>query len=100
MRGNPRAVDALPYPGSTDKEEWDFLILCLEARVLWNNDREEEKGLDVPPEDSRRLKEQLGIADDYYVAVPPDPSEEQAEFLLEELRRLTPEGALFHRFLR
>ena len=59
--------------------------------MLWDNDWEADDPLDVAPEESRLLKSVLGIPDDYYIAVPPDPSDAQAEQLLAELRDLTAE---------
>lgn len=85
-------INPLPHAESSNKEEWEFVILCLEGQVLWDNDWEIQEHLDVPPERSRRWKQQLGISYDYFVAVPPDPSDAQAELLLVELRRLTPHG--------
>jgi hypothetical protein len=89
--GRESELEELPTPESRDKEHWDFLMLCLEGKVLWDNDWEADDRLDVAPEESRRLKSELGIPDDYYIAIPPDPSDEQAEQLLAELRDLTAE---------
>jgi hypothetical protein len=57
--------------------------------VLWDNDWELESSLDADPQVSEHLKRELGIVDDYYVAVPLDPSDSQTEQLLAELRELT-----------
>ena len=86
---NSDVMERLPHPGSTNKEAWDFLIVCLEGQVLWDDDWEIEEQLDVPPESSRRWKQKLGIPDDYYTAVAPDPSDAEAEIMLEKLRQLT-----------
>jgi hypothetical protein len=65
------------------------LFDCLEGRLLWARDWEMEEHLDADPEASRRVKQELGIDADYFVAVPPDPSEEECERLVGELRELT-----------
>ena len=82
-------LEDFPHHESRDKEIWDFLIECLEASVLWDNDFEAENWQDASPEQSRPLKPLLGIPDNYYVAVPWDPSDEDAEKLLQELHDLT-----------
>lgn len=84
-------LERLPDPESRDREEWNFLIECLEGNVLWDNDFEVDNRLDASPELSRHLKSGLGISDDYYVAVAPDPSDKEAERQLEELHDLTAE---------
>ncbi len=66
-----------------------MLLDCLEDRVLWDNDWEMEEQLDADPDTSRRLKQELGIEEDYFVAIPPDPNDEEAERLWDELRELT-----------
>ena len=81
-------LEEFPHHKSRDQDTWNFLIECLEATVLWDNDFEAENRLDAPPEQSHPLKSLLGIPDSYYVAVPWDPSDEEAEKLLEELKQL------------
>ncbi len=82
-------LEELPNPDARDKDDWDFVIQCLEGNVLWDNDFEAENRQDASPEQSRPLKSLLGIPDDYYVAVPWEPSDEDAEKLLQELHDLT-----------
>ena len=81
--------DELPREGCKEKEDWKFLVDCLESRVLWDYDWQLEDSIDLAPEASRRLKDELGIADDYFVAVPPDPPDAEAERLLRQLIDLT-----------
>ncbi len=51
---------------------------CLTDAVLWDEDwRDSESLLDADPKASRAVKEVLGIDEDYYVAVPPDPTDEE-----------------------
>jgi len=75
-----------------DPDDWDLLLDCLEDRLLWDRDWEMEDHLDADPETGRRLKQELGIDEDYFVAVPPDPTDEECERLLGELRELTQHG--------
>ncbi|NLF71767.1 MAG: hypothetical protein GX575_22275 [Candidatus Anammoximicrobium sp.] len=78
----------LPAEDCRDKLEWDYPVDCLEARVLWDYDWQLEDSIDLSPDASRRLKDELGIADDYFVAVPPDPPDAEAERLLEAMNEL------------
>ncbi|HPM84756.1 MAG TPA: hypothetical protein PLF81_28820 [Candidatus Anammoximicrobium sp.] len=82
-------TDELPREDCTEKADWEFLVDCLESRVLWDYDWQLEDSIDLAPEASRRLKDELGIADDYFVAVPPDPPDAEAERLLQALIELT-----------
>ncbi len=83
-------ADELPVPNCGDFGEWEILIECLEAGVLWDADWDGgEMHLDADPETSRRLKELMRIDEDYYVDVPPDPSGKQLEEVLATLRELT-----------
>jgi len=84
-----QVTDHLPDENSTEKADWEFLIDCLEGRVLWDYDWQLEDSVDLAPDASQRLKDELGIADDYFVTVPPDPSDAEAERLLQQLIELT-----------
>jgi hypothetical protein len=84
-------LEKLPSPKNRARREWDFLIECLEGTVLWDNDFEAEKWPDASPEVSHPLNSILGIPENYYVDIPWDPSDEDAERLLEELHDLTSE---------
>jgi len=83
------APDELPHEMDRDKEIWTFLIECLVGCVLWDNDYECQESLDLPPEESRRLRAILGVADDYHTEVPPDPPDEQANLYVDALMGLT-----------
>jgi hypothetical protein len=82
-------IGDLPRANSTSREDWTLLLEGLEDRVLWDRDWELDLSLDVEPQSSKRLKRKLGIGNDYFIAVPPDPTDSQAEQLLAELRELT-----------
>jgi hypothetical protein len=87
--GREVGIEELPEPDDTDFDEWDLLIGCLEDNLLWDEDWEMVDHLDASPEVARRVKQELGILDDYFVAVPNDPSDTEAERLLAELRSVT-----------
>jgi len=83
------APDELPHEMDGDKETWTFLVECLAGCVLWDNDYESQGSLDLPPEAGRRFRETLGMADDYYTDVPPDPPDNQANLYVDALMGLT-----------
>ena len=87
--GREAEIDDLPSVTEDDPDEWDLLLDCLEDRVLWDCDWEMEEQLDADPDVSQRVKQEMGISDDYFIAVPPDPTDEEANRLLLELRELT-----------
>ncbi len=84
-------IEDLPDVPATDDnpDAWVLLVDCLEDRVLWDNDWEMSEFLDVDPDVGRRMRRELGISDDYFVAVTPDPTDAEVERLLGELRELT-----------
>jgi hypothetical protein len=57
--------------------------------VLWDHDWENGDHLDAAPDVARRIRGELGIADEYFVAIPRDPSDAEAERLLAELKAWT-----------
>ena len=66
------------------------LIDSLAGEILWDEDwRQAEIQMDVSPEQGQAMKKLLGIDEDYYVAVSPDPSEEELEGILALLKKLT-----------
>ena len=82
--------DSLPSPDCKDLEEWDLLIQCLADGVLWDDDwKDTEDFLDADPETSRAMKKLLRIDEDYYVDIPPDPSDEELEDIISTLYELT-----------
>ena len=85
--------EEMPDQNCEDLEEWNLLIDCLMGGVLWDEDWQDgEHFLDAAPETSRGLKKLLGIDKDYYVDVPPDPSDEEVNQLLARLWKLTQGG--------
>ena len=88
VRGHIPADD-LPRDTDCDKSTWTFLVECLAGCVLWDNDYEWQDHLDLPPEESKRMRAALGMDDDYYTDVPPDPHDDQAQRYVDMLRDLT-----------
>jgi hypothetical protein len=85
-----RGIDELPDADCEDLSEWEVLVSALADGVLWDDDwRDSESLLDADPKASRAVKKLLGIDDEYYVAVPPDPSEKEVEGIWATLRDLT-----------
>jgi hypothetical protein len=81
--------EGLPAPDDADLRQWEYPLDFLEQCILWDTDWALSGHLDADPKKSSRAKKQLGIDDDYFVAVPPDPSDAQAARLLAELVELT-----------
>jgi hypothetical protein len=78
-----------PRPDSDDVGEWGRQIDLLMDRIL--EDRDYLAGslfLDSDPDLGRALKGQLGIPDDYYAAIPPDPLPGELEVARDHLRRI------------
>ena len=68
--------DRLPKPDCKDMDEWDLLIDCLAQGILWDADwLDEDLYMDVTPETQSGAKKKLNIADAYFTAIAPDPSE-------------------------
>ena len=74
---------------SDELESWVELVECLAGCVLWDNDYEWQGSLDAPPEESRRVRDILGVAGDYYTDVPPDPPDDQVALYVDALMGLT-----------
>jgi hypothetical protein len=88
-----RGIEELLDPESNDLDEWEVLIDCLADAVFWDEDwREADEHLDADPEASRAVKKLLGIDQDYYIAIPPDPTDEEMNRVWATLRELTCQG--------
>jgi hypothetical protein len=84
-----RGIDELPDADCEDLSEWELLVYCLSDAVLWDEDwRGSESLLDANPKASQAVKKLLGIDEDYYIAVPPDPTDAEMEGIWETLRDL------------
>jgi hypothetical protein len=78
-----------PTPESNDMDDWDPLVEDLENRILWDGDWELESNIaDSSPEDAQRSKDFLGITDEYYLDVAPDPPDSEIPKLVRQLKTL------------
>lgn len=79
----------VPESGCEDREEWDIEIQEVADCILWDADYEDDSlYLDRPPEESQVLREEMRIDEDYYLAIPDDPRDEQIQDTLTEIRRV------------
>jgi hypothetical protein len=81
----------LPEANCTDRNEWDLLLVILSDRILWDDDfQTADPFLDAPPDKAGVMRSMMAIDDDYYRAVPPDPTDSDLERIratLGELRK-------------
>jgi hypothetical protein len=77
----------LPYPGCVDVEQWDGLVESLTDAVLWDRDFEmADTFLDIDPGVSQQRRQLLGINDEYFTTVAPDPRPRELEHLISATR--------------
>ena len=61
-------------------EEWELAIESLRSRILADEDWQMETlAIDLAPDTSKSLKKEMGIQRDYFIDIPPDGSDEEAE---------------------
>jgi hypothetical protein len=81
--------DPLPDPTCTDLGEWLLLLECLSGVIFWDSDYDMGRYfLDADPEEARERLRRMTIAEEYYVAVAPDPDQEELEGFRRTLREL------------
>ena len=79
----------LPDESSHDMDRWKFLVEILSDQILWDNDFNTEACFaDSSPEFSQETYEDMGIDDEYFLAVPPDPRDSNLEQIRKMLREL------------
>ena len=78
-----------PAEASRDVAEWGILVEFLETRLLWDADYLDE-GLyaDQAPEAGQFLKDQMGVPDEYFTAVAPDPTDRDLDVARQKIRGL------------
>jgi hypothetical protein len=87
---NDQWEEPLPEPGCDELGEWDLLLECLSNHIFWDADYAMGRDfLDTDPDVSRAKMQELGIAEDYYRAIAPDPTEEQLAKIRRTLREIT-----------
>ena len=63
-----------------DIEEWEMVIECLRGRILADEDWQMEAiVMDLAPSTGEDLKQLMGIKGDYFIDIPPDVTDEEAE---------------------
>jgi hypothetical protein len=90
-REDPSETWLPPAVDSADFDDWEFLVDGLANRILWE-DGDYEMGdafMDAAPSESRARMHVMGIADDYYTAIAPDPTDEELEHIRRLLRSVT-----------
>lgn len=61
-------------------DEWELAIESLRSRILADEDWQMEAlAMDLAPQKSQSMKQNLGIQRDYFVDIPPDGTDEEAE---------------------
>ncbi|NND97939.1 MAG: hypothetical protein HKN47_11485 [Pirellulaceae bacterium] len=69
---------SMPSETNRDIGQWEYLIESLTDAVLWDRDYEmADSFLDVDPGVSQQRRRLLGIDDDYFTRVAPDPHSEE-----------------------
>lgn len=82
-------AEDLPDADCIDVQEWFFEIEAMAEMILWDNDYLSESDfVDDSPEDSDRLKELIGITDDYFLEIADDPKPSEIDTILSELKAL------------
>ncbi|MEZ6117084.1 MAG: hypothetical protein R3C28_11000 [Pirellulaceae bacterium] len=79
--------DHVPGVDCDDHGEWQLMVECLADAVLWDNDFELGDVLvDEHPDEAHARKKMFGIDDNYFTAIAPDPSDQEVEKIIAELR--------------
>lgn len=79
----------IPEPSCADKSRWSDLIDLLADAILWDRDFElADSFLDADPGESSHRRRLLGIEDDYFTRVAPDPRPEELEDLVSRTRNI------------
>lgn len=83
----------VPHSSSDDLDAWDLIVESLADRILWDRDWEmEDIFADAIPERGQQLKRFLGIDDDYFRDIAPDPVADQLDAVRSQLDSLTRQG--------
>jgi len=85
-------IEDVPKESSRNKEEWDVLVDNMADDVLRDRDFELGVHLDADPDASRKLKDFMGVSENYYTAVPHDPACNELKLYIDALKGLTPRG--------
>ncbi|MGB1706233.1 MAG: hypothetical protein ACPHF4_00230 [Rubripirellula sp.] len=87
--GDFEYLEELPLEASSDMQQWERVIDYLADAILWDRDFEfAENFLDMDPDLLRRRRQILGIEDDYFTQIAPDPSPSEVAGLVSATRRI------------
>ena len=79
----------LPADSCDDMREWGFCVDRLHNGILWDTDYLAEASyVDHSPARGKTLKERMGVSQDYFLAIAPEPTPPQMEILRDELEML------------
>lgn len=85
---DPDTMDMLPEIHVDDAESWHSLFSLFESRFLIDTDYEMAALFDAPTEKVDELKAIMGIDDDYFVSIAPDPTEQEMHQVGQKLAKL------------
>ncbi len=89
FRPNEETPLVLPQEASCDIRHWDEIVDFLADAILWDRDFElSESFLDIDPGISSQRRRLMGIDDDYFTRVPPDPRPDQVFGLVSKTREI------------
>lgn len=71
-----------------DMDRWRDSVAGMESVILPERHYDRDDYVDMPPEQSEEIKNRLGISEDYFWAIPDDPSPEEAIRLLKDAEQL------------
>ena len=72
-----------------DMDRWDDLMECIELSILGHCDFEIYADInDLSPDAAKAQRKRHNIEDDYFTAIPDDPSPTESQKLLQEVRKL------------
>lgn len=79
-------IPDVPCDKCDDPDKWAFCVDCLHDAILWDCDYLGEGNfMDLPPGQSAALKEEMGVAGEYFQGIAEEPSSKQLAVLLGEL---------------
>lgn len=79
----------LPQEASCDIRHWEEIVDFLADAILWDRDFElSESFLDIDPGISSQRRRLMGIDEDYFTRVPPDPRADQVFGLVSKTREI------------
>ena len=87
--GDFESLEELPLEASSDLRQWERVIDYLADAILWDRDFElTGKFLDMDPEIMRERRNILGIDDDYFTQIAPDPRPTELTELVSATRKI------------